>query len=438
MKESSLQKANKLFLIGIGYRPLSTRARELVKEAEFLLASSRLLDVFKRYEEYDAVKDRIKVIDKVPDTIGFIRECFSRSPTPSIVLLASGDPFFFGIGRRMIEEFGKERVGILPDLSSMQEAFARINVPWDDAFFISVHGGPDIAKRRALPYEMSDIPRLIEKHGKLAILTDRQNNPAEIARIVQSALRTHSTGSGQAPQSEIRMHVCERLGYPDETVRSGTVEEFAAMTFAEPNVVILLKSEGRSQKAGVRFGLREEDVHHDRGLITKDEVRAVTIHKLRLPDEGVLWDIGAGSGSVSLEAARLCPGLRVIAVEKDQERINTIKTNMQRHDARKVEVVFGSAPDVLVDLPAPDRVFIGGSSGNLGDIVKLVNEKMPSGIIVINAVTLETLNDALPSLENNGFSVEVTEISVSRSKVVAGKRHMSALNPVFIVKGTRE
>ena len=449
-----MQKANKLHLIGIGYRPLGIQAREIVRNADVLLASSRLLEVFKQYEEYEAVKERITVINKVPDTIAYIKEWFSQSAIrlssdshggnpqsamPSLVLLASGDPFFFGIGRRMVQEFGKERIEVIPDLSSMQVAFARINVPWDDAFCISVHGGPDIAKRRALPYEVQDIPRLLEKHGKLAILTDRQNNPAEIARVVNSAFRN--------PHSALTIHVCEHLGYPDERIWTGSVSEAAGMTFADPNVVIIQESgvpesagrfgTGRSQKSEVRFGLREEEIEHERGLITKDEVRAVTLHKLRLPLTGVLWDIGAGSGSVSLEAARLCPDLRIIAVEKEQERIKSIKANMDRYHALNVEIIHGSAPDALMALPAPDRVFIGGSGGNVGDIVKLVAEKMQTGIMVINAVTLDTLNDSLASLERHGYSVEVSEISVSRSKIVGGKRLMSALNPVFIVTGER-
>ncbi len=437
MKERSLPKANKLHLIGIGYRPLGKQAREIVRTADVVLASSRLLDVFKRYEEYEAVKERITVINKVPETVAYIKEWFSHRSAPGpLVLLASGDPFFFGIGRRMVEEFGKERIEIIPDLSSMQEAFARINEPWDDAFCISVHGGPDIAKRRALPYKMADIPWLLEKHGKLAILTDKQNNPAEIARVVNSAFRT--------PHSALIIHVCEHLGYPDEKITSGTPEEIAAGSFCDPNVVIILKTGDRGQGLGVRgrsegiqFGLREEDIEHERGLITKDEVRAVTIHKLRLPQSGVLWDIGAGSGSISLEAARLCPDLRILAVEKEQERIKSINANIHRYNARKVEIIHGSAPDALVDLPAPDRVFIGGSGGSLGDIVKLVKEKMSTGIMVINAVTLETLNDSLTSLEINGFSVEVSEVSVSRSKIVGGKRLMNALNPVFIVTGRK-
>ena len=436
-----MQKANKLHLVGIGYRPLGKQAREVVRNADVLLASSRLLEVFKRYEEYDTVKERVTVINKVPETIAYIKEWFSRAAPGTLVLLASGDPFFFGIGRRMVAEFGKERIEVIPDLSSMQEAFARINVPWDDAFCISVHGGPDIAKRRALPYEVKDIPRLLEKHGKLAILTDRQNNPAMIAMMLQTHPHPNPPLEGEGA---ITIHVCEHLGYPDERIWTGPVSEAAGMTFADPNVVIIMKAGVGGQGSGVRgrsegipFGLREEDIEHERGLITKDEVRAVTIHKLRLPQSGVLWDIGAGSGSVSLEAALLCPGLRIIAVEKEQTRIDTIKTNVQRYHARNVEILHGSAPDALLDLPAPDRVFIGGSGGNVGDIVKLVAEKMQTGIMVINAVTLETLNDSLTSLERHGYSVEVSEISVSRSKIVGGKRLMSALNPVFVVIGEK-
>jgi precorrin-6B C5,15-methyltransferase / cobalt-precorrin-6B C5,C15-methyltransferase len=429
MKEISLQRVNKLSVIGIGYRPLGKTARDLVQSADVILASRRLADVFQRYEEYGAVKGKVLVINGVPETVREIRK--QRQNMRAVVLLASGDPLFFGIGRRMREEFGKKAVEILPDLSSVQEAFARINEPWDDAVFISLHGGPDIAKRRTLPYEATDIPRLLEQTGKMGILTDRVNNPAVIANILQSAITDH--------QSQIVMHVCEQLGYPDEKVTTGTPAEVAASSFSDPNVVIIIqqKSEVKSHESEVRFGLREEDIQHERGLITKDEVRAATLHKLRLPQHGVLWDVGAGSGSVSLEAALLFPELRVIAIEKEQARIDAITANMRRFNAGNVEVVSGSAPDALTGLPAPDRVFIGGSNGRLGDIIAQVSRAMPSGIIVVNAASLETLNEALAALDKDEFSVEVSEMSVSRSKVVGGKRIMSALNPVFILRGEK-
>lgn len=430
--------ANKLSVIGIGYRPLEKRAREILGMAEAILASSRLAEVFSRYDEHQAVKGRIRVINKVPDTISFIREWLSQSAeTHSLVLLASGDPLFFGIGRRICEEFGTERVEILPDLSSVQQAFARIKEPWDDAFLISLHGGPDTAKRRKLPYEVSDIPWLLERHGKMGILTDRENNPAMIAKALHSGPRT--------PNSELLLFcVCERLGYPEEKIISGSPEEMAGMSFADPNVVILLKSGDRGQESGekargteIRFGLKEEEIDHERGLITKDEVRAVALHKLRLPARGVMWDIGAGSGSVSLEAARLCPGLRIFAIEQGQERIEAIRRNVTALSVPNVEVVPGAAPAALAGLPAPDRVFIGGSGGSLADIVVRVQEQMASGIVVVNCATIETLNDAITALEQGGFSVDVCELSVSRSRNLAGKRRMAALNPVFMVKGEK-
>ncbi len=480
---------SKIYVIGIGYKALDDRAREIVLASEIILASKRLFEVFKGYEEFEKVKDKIKVINKVDETINFIKTQIVFPPThpsPSrgegkgegeslssgfcalgsdIVLLASGDPMFFGIGRRAVKEFGKDMVEILPDLSSIQVAFARIKESWDDAFLMSLHGGPDPAKRRRLPYELDDIPYLLQKHLKIAILTDKENNPAEIAK---EFLRL-SAISYQL--SAIKMYVCEKLGYPDEEITEGTPEEIAGMEFSEPNVVVIRGnslssfpleaslsgesirlvgnpselSESVKKDCGqaamtdkIKFGLSETEIIHSRGLITKDEVRAVTIHKLRLPQRGVLWDIGAGSGSVSIEAARLYPEIKVFAIEKDEEQIKNIKDNRIKFDATNIEIIKGQAPDVLINLTAPDRVFIGGSGGTIKDIIEFVSSKISSGIVVINAITIETLNEAIKSLENKGFAVEVSEVSVSRSKTVSGKRHMSALNPVFIITGVKQ
>ena len=424
-----MQKANRLSLVGIGYRPLSARAQAVVKSAEVLLTSSRLLDVFKRYDEYGAVKDRIQVIDSVPETIAHIRERLSPDASGSLVLLASGDPLFFGIGRRMVEEFGEERIEIIPDLSSMQEAFARINAPWDDAFCISVHGGPEIAKRRALPYEVKDIPWLIRRYPKIAVLTDRQNNPALIAGEIGTAPTEVRDG--------ITLYVCERLGYDEERIWTGTAGEAAGMTFSEPNVMIILRAASGERSREIGFGLREDELEHRDGMITKDEVRAVSIHMLRLPVKGHLWDIGAGSGSVAIEAARLAPGLTVIAVERDEAQATRIRANKMKFDVRNLRIVEGLAPDALTDLGAPDRVFIGGNGGRLAEIVELASRKMEAGIIVINAATLETLQEGITALERFGFATDVSEVSVSRSRIVAGKKMMGSMNPVFIVKGER-
>ena len=421
--------SNKLYVIGIGYKPFDKRAREIILNSDVILASNRLFEVFKEYDEFEAVKDKLKVINNVNETINFIHALPQHSSTPAspVVLLASGDPMFFGIGRRAVREFGKDMVEILPDLSSVQIAFSRIKEPWDDAFLMSLHGGPDPEKRRRLPYEMDDIPSLLQRHNKIAILTDRENNPSKIARVLNLSPIAHSL----LPV----MFVCERLGYQDEKITEGSPEEIAGMMFSEPNVVIV-KSGVRSQKSEVRFGLTETDIAHSKGLITKDEVRAVTIHKLRLPQKGVFWDIGAGSGSVSIEAARLYPELKVFAVEKDKEQINHIKENKIRFNAANIEIVKGEAPDVLNGLPLPERVFIGGSGEMLKEIMDYVI-KTQVKLIVVNAATIETINDAVQCFENHGYNIEISEISVSRAKTIAGKKHMSALNPIFIITGEK-
>jgi precorrin-6Y C5,15-methyltransferase (decarboxylating) len=432
---------NKISVIGIGYRPLEKKARETLLNSDIIVTSGRLLEVFRRYDEHEKVKDRIKVINNVDETTTFIHSSRAAGLS-SLVLLASGDPLFFGIGRRVIAEFGKDAVEIYPELSSLQTAFARIGEPWDDALLMSLHGGPDPEKRRRLRYALNDIPSLLERHNKVAILTDRENNPTVIAQFLHLSCA-----------SPLTLYICERLGYPDEKITEGTPEVIAGMTFSEPNVVIITRNalsvmsnelkknavhSSRVTGHNFKFGLRENEISHMQGLITKDEIRAVTVHKLRIPERGVFWDVGAGSGSISIEVSKLSSGIRVYAIEKDRERVKNIRDNADKFHAANIEIVEGMAPDALKSLPAPDRVFIGGSSGRLKETIGMISDAMPSGIMVINAISIETLNDAKQSLTDHGFTISISEISVSRSKIIAGKTHLSSLNPVFIISGERE
>ncbi|MEN8263204.1 MAG: precorrin-6y C5,15-methyltransferase (decarboxylating) subunit CbiE [Nitrospirota bacterium] len=419
---------NKIHVIGIGFRPLDNRAKKRLLASDDVLANSRLLDVFKNYDEYESVKDRIIVHGSVYEVMDYIRENYKKK---KIALLAAGDPMFFGIGRLAIERFGQDAVEVCPDLSSMQVAFSRVRETSNNALLMSLHGGPDPEKRRKMEHEISEVPGLLEMYGKIAILTDKVNSPEKIAETIFR----RSAVSSQL--SAVKIYVCEKLGYDDERITSGTPEEILNKTFEHPNIVIIKGAGGRGQGAGNKFGLKETEIAHSKGLITKDEVRAVTLHKLRLPQEGVFWDIGAGSGSVSIEAARLCPFLKVIAIEKNSEQIEHIKTNKEKFKVMNLEPVRGEAPDWLDDFPAPDRVFIGGSAGKLDAIVKAAAGKMGAGIIVVNATTIETLNEAVQSLEKYGFEVSVSEVSISRSKKIKDKRHMSALNPIFIVAGEK-
>jgi precorrin-6B C5,15-methyltransferase / cobalt-precorrin-6B C5,C15-methyltransferase len=436
-------KMAKLTVVGIGYKPLDERARLSLTAAAYVLGSKRLIEVFERYPEYEINREKVKLIDGVNETMRFIHESFSRG-IQEITLLGSGDPLFFGIGARAVRELGHEMVEIIPDLTSLQTAFSMIGAPWDDALFISFHGGPDPNKRRRLRYELQDLPDLIDAYDTIGILTDKENDPPAIARFLLSSVPLFPS---------LVLFVGEKMGYEDARITEGAPEEIASTSFVHPNVVIIKKTGDPSDRLQTqttdlglptspsplpRFGLREAEISHSRGLITKDEVRAVAIHALRLPKEGVFWDVGAGSGAVSIEAARLCPGLDIFSIEKDAEQIKQIDRNKATFAASKVTIVPGEASAALSSLPAPDRVFIGGSGGKIGEILRIVADRITKGIVVINAATLETLNDAVVELEKTGFSVRVSQVSIARSKSIGDKRYLTALNPVFVITGEKQ
>jgi precorrin-6Y C5,15-methyltransferase (decarboxylating) len=421
----------KLTIIGIGGRPLDMKALQAAMLARIIVGPRRLCEVFAGYAEVAEARGRIRQIDTPDETMAFIHESFGRG-IERIVLLASGDPLFFGIGRRAVMEFGRHDIEIMPDVSSVQLAFSRIKEPWDNALLISLHGNAGPGRPRNVRYEVKDLPGLLATHGTLAVLTDRAHNPAVIAAAFAST---------QPSRPSMLFSVCERLGHDDETITEGGPEEIAAMSFEDPNVVIIRNTAGPPRvrsTAAPKFGLREEEMAHSGGLITKDEVRAVTLHALRLPEKGVLWDIGAGSGAVSIEAARLCPGLQVFAVERDEGQVGLITQNRALFGLPTLTIVDAEAPRALASLPAPDRVFIGGSGGKFREIIDAVQRRMEGGIVVVNAATLETLHDACRELEKAGFNLRISEVSIARAKPVGDKRHMAALNPVFVITGEKK
>ncbi len=233
---------NKLYIIGIGFRPFDKNASEIIYNSNLILTTSnRLYERFKEYEGFEEVKDKVRVINNVDETINFIRAHMTEYRTQNtenrqknslgselcalssgITLLASGDPMFHGIGRRAVKEFGKDIVEILPDLSCIQIAFSRIKEPWDDAFLISLHRSGNLEKNK---YEIEDIPLLLTRHNKIVILTNEQNNPTQIAQKVKGL--------------PVIMYVCERIGYDDEKIIEDSPEVILKMEFLTPNVVIL-------------------------------------------------------------------------------------------------------------------------------------------------------------------------------------------------------
>lgn len=397
----------KVYVVGIdGSGVLAERARDALAQSRTILASERLRDVFTGYREYPAVSEKVQVINAVDDTIGFIRGARS-----SVSVIASGDPMFFGIGARITEALPEADVEIYPALSSVQLAFAKIRLPWHDAFFMSLHG------RIKRQWSVDDVPLLAETRGKLVILTGGDNTPEKIARVLPE---------------KARVYVLEKLGFQDEAVKEGSPEEISRMTFRTPNLMVVV-----CEPRGVAFGLEEFEFLHERGLFTKDEVRAVALHKLRLPVKGVLWDVGAGSGAVSIEAKRLCPSVEVYAVEKDAAKVEHIRENAVSLRAGKINIVRGEAPSALEGLPAPDRVFIGGAGRGLPSVIEYVSRRMDRGIIVVSVITLESLSEAREALRAQGLRPQVSSISVSRSQPLDGREYMKALNQIFLVRAEK-
>lgn len=400
---------NRVFVIGIspGER-LNEKATRALRLSKAIFASPRIFGIVKEMKEFSACGDKFRIIKHVSETIKT-----AKKATGTITILASGDPLFFGIGKRAVEELAASKVVIIPSVSSAQLAFARAGLPWDDAMLISLHG--DAAR----PWHPEDLPLLCETNPKMLILTGGGNTPQILASYLPK---------------KTKAIVLERLGYSDEKITRGTPSRIGRMKFSEPNVMIVLSPPMDGDRI---IGLTEKDFKKEKGLITKDEARAVALHKLSLPRKGVFWDIGAGTGAVAIEAKRLSPKLDVYAIEKEASRIKDIKLNALRLNAGRINPVNGIAPGCLKDLPAPSRAFIGGGGGSLKAIINSVSRRMKKGIIVITAITIESLSDAVSSVEKQGFVFDVSAVSVAKSKKVGGRLMMRAENPVFVIRAER-
>lgn len=403
----------KIYLIGVDQPELPRDKTKVLTRCGLIVGSKQHLQLVKDMNAESCL------ITPLSEAFTKIKQHLQKT---DVGVLASGDPLFFGVGRKLIGEFGSKVIDIMPALSSMQLACCRFKVPWDDFAMVSLHGRDG----------MHAVQQLLI-HEKVFVLTDLKKSPDILAKKIINYLELIGA---QDVAARFKVYVAENLGSPEERIFEGSLETIAGTTFSQPNVMLLYQPE--KQVTPGKFGLSENEIAHDRGLITKDEVRAVTLHKLRLPAHGVFWDIGAGSGSISLEAARLNPDLIVYAVERDKNRLATVKKNINHFQTFNVIPQAGEAPATLRDLPDPACAFIGGSCGYLPAIIDSVADRLPKGgRVVVNAVTDRTAATAPKLLGDKGLSVEASRINVERITypVEAGTANM--FNPITVITGIK-
>ncbi|WP_207683339.1 precorrin-6y C5,15-methyltransferase (decarboxylating) subunit CbiE [Desulfonema magnum] len=399
-------------VIGMGLSPRDLTETHLkqIRQADILIGGKRLLQFF---EDYQVIKKEIK--GNIKDIIQYIKDKMEKD---TIVVLASGDPLFFGIGSLLVNAIGAENVSIYPNISSVSAAFSRIRESWSDAHVISMHGRNDDAV----------FFHALSEKNKIAVFTDPVRNPAWLANTL---LENEIT--------DFRLCVLEQLGTPSERVGWYDPAQAADMQFSEPNILILKRISSQSEeKKNLCFGMPDQSFEHQKGLITKAEVRAVTLSKLCLMPGHIVWDLGAGSGSVSIEAALFVKHGKIFAVEQRADRRELIRTNQKRFGVKNLEIIEAVLPKGLKDLPRPDRIFIGGGGRDLEKIIEVVSScLMNHGIIVINTVLLSNIETALSTLRRIGFKTDIVQIQISRGQDMPWSERLEAQNPVWIISGLK-
>ena len=341
----------------------------------------------------------------LPQAIAEIIDAHPEASHTAVVM--RGDTGFFSGTKKLTEQLAAYELSILPGISSPAYFAAKLGVSWDDAELISLHGRD------------GGLIHAVRTAKRVFALTGGENTVGTICK----KLCLYGYGA-------LAVTVGERLSYPDEKITEGTAETLAEQTF---DVLSLLMIENKDATFSLPHGLADECFQRTDVPMTKAEVRSISLAVLAPDADAVVWDVGAGTGAVSVECAYTAHRGKVYAIEKNPEAVQLIRRNAMALHAENIEIVCGKAPEALESLPAPTHVFIGGSSGELDKILTIILQKNPHARITINTVTIETQAEALACIKKYDFSSYfATQIGVSRTRTV-GRYHMvSAQNPVWI------
>lgn len=410
--------SNKIHIIGIGddgLDGLTAQAKRLIDEADLLMGTEPTLKLVPRGK---AERAMIGVhLDEVVQRI-------SAASSLRVVVLASGDPLFYGVARYLCDKLGKDRFDVVPHVSTMQLAFARVKESWEDAYLTNLATNP-----------LDTVIEKVRTADTVGLFTSDRYSPGDVAKVLL-----------EAGIDYFHVYVCENLGSPDERVTQGTLGEIAREEFGSLNVMILVRrpeTPDRPTDAHLmrRFGNPDEmflQSRPKRGLLTPSEVRSIALAELAIGPESVVWDVGAGSGSVSIEAAMLADRGTVYAIEMDAEDINLISSNAERFRVKNLVPVPGRAPEAWGNLPQPDCIFVGGSGREIARIVELAFKQLkPGGRLVANVASIESLSALDEGLNRLAGDVKVLMINVARGTHQLERVRFGALNPSFLLSAVK-
>lgn len=409
------QKQN-IFLIGIGpgdRNAMTGEALEAIRLCECLIGAARMLEAVREDNDQDTGREEFCEY-RTDQILSFVRE---HPDYKNIGVLLSGDTGFYS-GAALLEEklsVQAERYEVkrIPGIASVLYFAARLGVTWEDASIVSLHGQDPC------------FIQTVNRSRKTFILLGGKDAGKRFLKKLSDYGMDHVT-----------VWIGTRLSYPDETVISGHPGELNPDDAGGLCLAFV-----SNPQPDILTGPHLPDDLFIRGKVpmTKQEVRSVSIAQLELTRDAVLYDIGAGTGSVSVEAALSGDGIRVYAVEKKEEAVELLKQNRKKFRTDGIRIVEGEAPDALIGLEPPTHVFIGGSSGNLREILKVVRRKNPSVRIVLNAVSMETVKEAMEAVEEGLLpDARITQISASRARMIGRYHMMTGQNPVYIISSGKE
>ena len=392
------------YLIGIGMgnpETLTLGAARRIADCGLLIGAKRMLDAFPDHP------GRKLALIRAEDIASAVRAFNGDS-----AVLLSGDPGFYSGAARLYDLLEGVPVETIPGISSLNYFCARLHTPWQDACLVSVHG------------RAANVVGQIQSHKKTFLLTGGNCTAGDLCRLLKEAGLGH-----------VKVSVGQRLSYPDERIVSGTAAELAEEQFDDLAVVLTENPAPTDWKAGAPC-LWDDQLIRGKSPMTKENIRLLAVARLGITRESVVWDVGAGTGSVSAACAMAAWQGQVWAVEKEPEALELIGQNKQALALSNLRVVPGEAPGALEMLPKPDCVFIGGSSGSMDGIFRVVLEKNPAARICLTAVSLESLTDGLDCMKRFGLTnVDVTQISAAQAKTLGRYHMMMGQNPVWILSG---